>query len=110
MDIENRTGDEVALPPGETAKTSGWTIDKGDHGAWECICKAHDATTMKSTKRMAVPGGWLYQVTTEIRAGGHVAVAEALEFVPHLIWGEVIENNTRETTTTTTVVTEEEGR
>ena len=42
---------------------------------------------MKSTKRLRVDGGWLYQVTTEHRAGGVAsgyvtACAEALAFVP----------------------------
>lgn len=64
----------------EQAKTKGWVVDAGDPGAWECICKAHNpmAGIMKSTKRMKVPGGYLYQVTTE---GSH-GYAEALAFVP----------------------------
>ncbi|MFA4836312.1 MAG: hypothetical protein WC749_09620 [Dehalococcoidia bacterium] len=64
----------------QTAKASGWVVDAGDPGIWECVCKAHndDADIMKSTKRMKVPGGWLYQVTTESPLG----IAEALAFVP----------------------------
>ena len=62
------------------AARTGWVVDAGDPGVWELICKAHndDAGIMKSTKRMAVPGGWLYQVTTE---GPH-GCAEAIAFVP----------------------------
>ena len=62
------------------AKKSGWVVDKGDPGIWECICKAHndDDGIMKSTKRMKVINGWLYQVTTE---GPH-GYAESLSFVP----------------------------
>jgi len=62
------------------AANSGWIVDKGDPGVWECVCKAHnnEAQIMKSTKRMKVVSGWLYQVTTECPLG----VAEALAFVP----------------------------
>lgn len=65
--------------PQEAAR-EGWVVYKGDPGAWECVCKAHNnnAGIMKSTKVMAVPGGWLYQVTTE----GPKGYAEALAFVP----------------------------
>lgn len=65
--------------PGQ-AKASGWVVDAGDPSAWECISKAHnsDLGVMKSTKRLKVPGGWLYQVTTERPD----AIAEALAFVP----------------------------
>ena len=64
----------------EQAAASGWVVDKGDPGIWETVCKAHNAAAgiMKSTKRMKVEGGWLYQVTTEGPAG----YAEALAFVP----------------------------
>jgi hypothetical protein len=57
----------------------------GDPGAWVCIGKASSELGgwMKSTKRMLVPGGWLYQVTTEHRVDGKVVTcAEALAFVP----------------------------
>lgn len=37
---------------------------------------------MKSTKRLKVPGGFLYNTTTEFHKGDQVAVAEALAFVP----------------------------
>ena len=64
----------------EQAKTSGWVVDVGSPGAWECICKAHNDSIgiMKSTKRMRVHGGYLYQVTTECPNGS----AESLAFVP----------------------------
>jgi hypothetical protein len=65
----------------ETAAKSGWVVDKGDPGEWECICKAHNDAEgiMKSTKRMSLPsGGYLYQVTTE----GPKGYAEALTYVP----------------------------
>ena len=63
----------------EQAKSQGWILDKGYGNEWECICKAHNDSLgmMKSTKRMEVPGGWLYQVTTE----GPSGYAEALTFV-----------------------------
>lgn len=62
------------------ARKGGWVIDAGDPGDWECICKAHHDRIgmMKSTKRMAVAGGWIYQVTTE----GPKGYAEAVCFVP----------------------------
>ncbi len=62
------------------AKATGWVVDKGDPGIWETVCKAHNdgLGIMKSTKRMRVFCGYLYQVTTETPQG----VAEALCFVP----------------------------
>ena len=58
---------------------------EGDVDAWEIVCKASSPKKgwMKSTKRMTVPGGYLYQVTTEFRQSGQVtACAEAITFVP----------------------------
>jgi hypothetical protein len=70
------------------ARDDGWVIwsnelitdYKGDPFVWECVVKAHSSKDemMKTTKRMRVQGGWLYQVTTEGPAG----YAEALTFVP----------------------------
>lgn len=62
------------------AAAAGWVVDKGDPGAWETVAKAHNdgARMMKSTKRLRVDGGYLYQVSTE-GPGGY---AEALAFVP----------------------------
>ncbi len=37
---------------------------------------------MKSTKRFRVDGGWIYNTSTEIHKGEHIAIAEALVFVP----------------------------
>jgi hypothetical protein len=37
---------------------------------------------MKSTKRFRVPGGWIYNTSTEYHKTGYVSVAEALVFVP----------------------------
>ena len=67
----------------------------GDPDAWELVCKASSASQgwMKSTKRMRVDGGWLYQVSTEhtrtvtddydLVVESYVsACAEALVFVP----------------------------
>ena len=69
---------------GARASTSDVVVT-GDPDAWQLVCKASSADQgwMKSTKRMAVDGGWLYQVTTEHRANGCVtACAEAVTFVP----------------------------
>lgn len=69
-----------------TASASSSTGDikvSGNPDAWELVCKASSASQgwMKSTKRMRVDGGWLYQVTTEHRVNGAVvACAEALAF------------------------------
>jgi len=58
----------------------------GDPGAWVVVGKASSKEQgwMKSTKRMAVEGGALFQVSTEHRdpAGVVTACAEALVFVP----------------------------
>lgn len=61
------------------ARDGGWVVHAGDPSDWECISKASnkDLGIMKSTKRMKVEGGWLYQVSTETPQG----VAEALCFV-----------------------------
>jgi len=67
-----------------TASTSDIKV-KGDPDVWELVCKASSKSQgwMKSTKRMKVDGGWLYQATTEHRSGGQVvACAEALTFAP----------------------------
>lgn len=61
-------------------------VVSGNPGAWEVVGKASSKEQgwMKSTKRMRVDGGYLYQATTEHRhADGSVACcAEALAFVP----------------------------
>lgn len=83
---------ERALDNTNTATATATTSDivvSGNPDVWELVCKASSKAQgwMKSTKRMKVPGGWLYQVTTEHRAGGVAsgyvtACAEALAFVP----------------------------
>lgn len=52
----------------------------GEPGAWQCVSKTSSKKEgwMKSTKRMKVPGGYLYQVSTQQGE----QVAEALCFVP----------------------------
>jgi len=73
------------VDPASAAASTPDIVVHGDPGAWVLICKASSQSQgwMKSTKRMKVAGGWLYQVTTEHRANGVVtACAEALTFVP----------------------------
>lgn len=70
--------------PSATASTPD-IVTAGDPGAWVIVGKASSKAQgwMKSTKRLRVEGGWLYQATTEHRhAGVVVACAEALAFVP----------------------------
>jgi hypothetical protein len=64
----------------EQAEANGWEVDAGNPGAWEVVCKVHNrkAKMMKSTKRMRLENGWLYQVTTE----GPFGYAESLAYVP----------------------------
>jgi hypothetical protein len=63
----------------EDAKKSGWVVDAGSPTIWETVVKVHNDSIgmMKSTKRMKVEGGYLYQVSTE----GPMGYAEALQFV-----------------------------
>lgn len=59
---------------------------QGDPQAWQLVSKASTEREgwMKSTKRMAVDGGFLYQVTSEHQNhnGEIMCCAEALAFVP----------------------------
>jgi hypothetical protein len=78
MDVDEMTD------PGHNTNTadavaSGWQIS-GNPDIWQLMCKASNADLgiEKSTKRMRVDGGWLYQVSTRTHAGA----AEALAFVP----------------------------
>jgi len=61
------------------AELHGWVVDAGDPGMWETVSKAHNRRDrmMKTTKRMRLENGWLYQVTTE----GPSGYAEALAYV-----------------------------
>ncbi len=71
----------------EQARVNGWkTLVPAD---FKVIAKAifsdEVEEIMKTTKRLAVEGGWIYTVTTEIRgkgAGAGVVLAEAMCFVP----------------------------
>lgn len=55
----------------------------GDPDGFALLFKAAGPAWKKSTKAMVVEGGCLVQVSTEILgAGGAIAVAEALSFVP----------------------------
>lgn len=64
----------------EQAAQNGWKVVAGESNAWETVAKAcnDQIGIMKSTKRMRVPGGFLYQVSTE----GPRGYAEAVTFVP----------------------------
>ena len=55
----------------DTKKTTSDVKVTGDPDVWELVCKASSQSQgwMKSTKRMRIPDGWLYQVTTEHRSG-----------------------------------------
>lgn len=61
----------------------------GDPGKWELICKASSQKQgwMKSTKRMAVEGGHIYQTTSEyVNSYGQViACSDSLVFVPRRV-------------------------
>lgn len=76
--METRTNKE--------AEKTGWTIVVPFPG--ELVGKAvlHDKDNlihiMKSTKRFKVPGGWIYNTSTEVHTEVGIAVAEALVFVP----------------------------
>jgi len=70
----------------EQARASGWEIAK--EADFEVIAKAvydesnADLRIMKSTKRLSVPGGWIYTTSTEVHKEGKISVAEAMVFVP----------------------------
>ena len=67
----------------EEAQKNGWKILVPFE--CECIGKAvyegEDLKIMKSTKRIKVYRGYLYNVTTEMHNKGSVSVAEAVVFV-----------------------------
>ena len=71
----------------QQAEENGWDILVPCN--FKVLAKAtyrdNNNSIMKSTKRFDVPGGWVYNTSTEIRkTDGHVAVAEALVFVPRV--------------------------
>ena len=85
-----RALDNVSI---ESAEVNGWTILKKKNAKEiEYITKGYfkDSTReiMKTLKRMRVPGGWLYNTSTEItllNAEGDpisVSTAEAMVYVP----------------------------
>ncbi len=76
---------DMEIKSNEEAKAKGWKIVVPFPS--EIVGKATFEDThiriMKSTKRLEVFGGWIYNTTTEIHKGqDNVAVAEALVFVP----------------------------
>lgn len=75
---------DLKVTSNEEAKQAGWSLIVPFPG--ELVGKAvYDTphlSIMKSTKRFAVPGGFIYNTSTEIHKGTQVAVAEALVFVP----------------------------
>ncbi len=64
----------------DAVASGGWEVHKGHTDDWELISKASNKSLgiMKSTKRMRVSNGYLWQVSTETPYG----VAEALVFQP----------------------------
>ena len=70
----------------EQAKGNGWKIVVPFEA--EVVGKAvyekvgDNLRIMKSTKRFKVPGGWIYNTSTEIQTEIDTACAEALVFVP----------------------------
>ena len=71
----------------DDARKNGWEIIKPFESevVGKAVYVADDIKIMKSTKRLKVIGGWLYNTTTEFHKGDMVSVAEALAFVPEKI-------------------------
>ncbi len=81
--MENRSLDIISVED-TRVKVSDVKII-GNPDVWELVCKASSDAQgwMRSTKRMNVERGSLYQVSTQQRnPDGSYAVAEALAFVP----------------------------
>lgn len=78
----------------EDSKKNGWETLKplNCEVVGKAVYKKGALSIMKSTKRFAVEGGYIYNTSTEIHKGKEVAVAEALVFVP-LITINVKEEN-----------------
>jgi hypothetical protein len=70
----------------EKAVENGWIIVKplNCEVVGKAVLKTDEMSIMKSTKRFKVEGGWIYNTSTEVHAGGRglVTIAEALVFVP----------------------------
>lgn len=66
------------------AEKNGWNIVKplNCEVVGKAVYDKEGTRIMKSTKRFQVPGGWMYNTTTEIDKGGNITCAEALAFVP----------------------------
>ena len=75
---------DMGITSNEGARAAGWNIVVPFPGEVVGKAKFEDINLriMKSTKRFKVPGGWIYNSTTEFHKGGRVSVAEALAFVP----------------------------
>lgn len=73
------------------AVKNSWKILKDGH--YEIVAKAtyckDGVSIMKSTKRMKIDGGYLYNITTEFHKMGQVTIAEACCFVPDAVKSEV---------------------
>ena len=70
----------------DEAKASGWEILKplNCEVVGKAILKDDVCAIMKSTKRFKVPGGWIYNTSTEYTTNAGVSIAEALCFVPEV--------------------------
>jgi len=68
----------------DDAKKSGWEILKplDCEVVGKAVLKQGTMSVMKSTKRIKVDGGYIYNTSTEIHKGSQVTCAEALCFVP----------------------------
>jgi len=76
----------------EEAKSNGWEIVKPCFSmevVAKAVCKGDDRDIMKSTKRFKVPGGWIYNTSTEYILWDYekdciknISIAEAITFVP----------------------------
>jgi len=88
---------ELNITSNEDARAKGWNIIVpfpgeligkavfvGEEGRKE-ITRPIPIKIMKSTKRIRVDGGCIYNTTTEYHKGDVVSVAEALVFVPEKI-------------------------
>jgi len=79
---------KLDITSNEGAKDAGWEIIVPFPGILIGKAIYEDPETgeqiMKSTKRFRVPGGWMYNTTTEYHISGRVSVAEALAFAPDI--------------------------
>jgi len=87
----------------EDAKADGWKIlrDLKSEVIGKAIYEQGNHFIMKSTKRFKVPGGWIYNTSTEIYKGENLTAAEALCFVPDLLNSFYIEGKEEEKNITT---------